>query len=150
MLVVLGDVDAAGVLYFGAVFRWHERELSEWMASIGQPFEQVFLKGRGIPVRSAEAEYPNPASLGTELSVELRCSDVQESQFVFETTWKRADGRVAALVRTLHIACERDSSERFRRTSIWAELQHAIDEHSARHSPRHPTETNFIEDSWEG
>lgn len=124
MLVVMGDVDAAGVLYFGSVFRWHERSFSEWLARIGSPLEEILAAGRALPVRSAGAEYPSSAGLGDELTAVARVHGVTETEFVYETQWTSArSGQLVAVVETRHVACEADpQSGRFVRRPIWAEL----------------------------
>jgi YbgC/YbaW family acyl-CoA thioester hydrolase len=125
MLVTMGDVDSAGVIFFASVYRWHERAFFEWLGEIGQPLRGVLDSGRGLPVRASWAEYPAPASLGDDLVLTRSVSALAETEFVFQTTWRSSAGIVAE-VSTQHVACRRDtSSDRFVRSPIWPEL-HAI------------------------
>ncbi|GAA1817875.1 hypothetical protein GCM10009749_29930 [Agromyces neolithicus] len=128
MLVVLGDVDAAGVLYFATVYRWHESTFTNWLAEHGIPLEQILSSGRGLPVRTSWADYPSAARLGDDVRVTRSIAELTETDFVFETTWRdAASGRVVATVSTKHVACERDAgSGLFWRTPIWESLRSAL------------------------
>jgi len=127
MLVTLGDVDSAGVLFFASVYRWHERVFFEWMSEVGQPLEKILEEGRGLPVRSSWAEYPAGAALGENLHLTRRVIDTTETEFVFQTTWQGASGATVADVHTKHVACQRDDgTDRFRRRAIWPELRSAL------------------------
>lgn len=126
-MVVLGDVDAAGVLYFASVFRWHERVFTEWLSSIAWPLHELLDSGRGLPIRSSWADYPSSARLGETLKVVVSVHDVKGTEFVFRTRWTSAAGRVVSEVSTLHVACERETeSGYFVRTSIWGGLRDAL------------------------
>lgn len=128
MLVVLGDVDAAGVLYFATVYRWHEASLTAWLAEQGQPLEEILGSDRGLPVRRSWADYPSPARLGDTLSVRRAVHALSDTDFVFETTWRQSSsGRVVATVSTKHVSCERDARTGvFGRAPIWPDLRMAL------------------------
>lgn len=128
MLVVLGDTDAAGVIYHATAFHWHERRFTEWLAEAGLPLEQILESGRGLPVRRADADYVGAAGLGDRLAVEARVLDVAETQFVFQTAWtQESSGAPVLSVRTTHVVCDRSGPEgRFARTRLWPELEAAI------------------------
>jgi acyl-CoA thioesterase FadM len=124
MLIVMGDVDAAGVLYFGTVFRWHERCFTEWLAEGGSPLEGILASRRALPVRSASADYPSSAGLGDRVEPARRVHAVTETDFVFETSWtSSASGRTVAVVSTRHVACApRADGGGFVRIPLWGEL----------------------------
>lgn len=123
MLVTLGDVDSAGVLFFASVYRWHERVFFEWLAEIGQPLQEILSTGRGLPVRSSSAEYPSSAVLGDDLSVSRRVSELAGTEFVFQTAWSTGERRVAE-VSTKHVTCGRNEANGlFVRRPIWPELR---------------------------
>lgn len=132
-MVVLGDVDAAGVLYFGNVFRWHEEVFTRWLSDVGMPLETLFASGRGLPVRSSWAEYPASAGLGEALSVTVAVSDLRDTEFVFTTDWRSENTeRTVSSVSTRHVACVKDAdSGYFVRTDVWPELR----EHLQRLTP---------------
>lgn len=123
LMVVLGDVDAAGVLYFASVFGWHERVFTEWLTRVEWPLAGLLEAGRGLPIRRSWADYPSSARLGDYLEMAQSVFEVEETQFVFQTEWSAAAGNVVAVVRTLHVACERDpETGYFVRVPIWAQL----------------------------
>jgi acyl-CoA thioesterase FadM len=127
MLVTLGDVDSAGVLFFASVYRWHERVFFEWLMEVHQPLQKTLESGRGLPVRSSWADYPASATLGENLELTRRVIGTTGTEFVFQTSWQGPSGMTVAEVNTKHVACERDSdSGRFVRRAIWPELRTAL------------------------
>lgn len=124
-MVVLGDVDAAGVLYFGNVFRWHEEVFTRWLSTVGFPLEALFASGRGLPVRSSWAEYPASAGLGETLSVTVSITELHDTEFVFTTDWRSENSkRTVSTVSTRHVSCVKDEdSAFFVRTAIWPRLR---------------------------
>jgi acyl-CoA thioester hydrolase len=131
VLVTLGDTDAAGVIYHAAAFHWHERQFTEWLAGAGVPLEQILASGRGLPVRRADADYVGAARLGDRIAVRLRFTDVDATQFVFQTSWtQQSTGQAVLSVQTTHVACDRSGTDgRFARTQLWPELRDAIARH---------------------
>ncbi|MEN2739592.1 acyl-CoA thioesterase [Microbacterium sp. X-17] len=127
-LIVLGDVDAAGVLYFGNVFRWHEEVFTRWLAQVDVPLHGLFGTGRGLPVRSSWAEYPASARLGETLKMTPAVTSLRDTEFVFETTWcEEVFSREVLRVSTRHVACVKDEDTGFFvRTSIWPGLRKAL------------------------
>lgn len=129
MLVVLGDTDAAGVIYNATAFHWHERRFTEWLADAGMPLQDILEQGRGLPVRRADADFVGVARLGDRLAVEERFIDVEATQFTFESRWTQdATGQPVLTVRSTHVACDRSGPDgRFARTRVWGELRAAIE-----------------------
>ena len=132
MLVVLGDTDAAGVIYHATAFHWHERRFTEWLAEAGMPLQDILAEGRGLPVRRADADFLGVVRLGDRLAVQERFVDVEDTQFTFETRWTHlASGRSVLTVRSTHVACERSGPDaRFSRTRLWEIMRAAIAQHS--------------------
>jgi acyl-CoA thioester hydrolase len=61
--VTMGDVDAAGVLYFGAPLRWLDRLMGAWMREIGLPISGLLARGEGAPAVHTETDYRSPLRL---------------------------------------------------------------------------------------
>lgn len=104
--VVLGDVDSAQVIYFANVFRWHEYNLSEWLATRFIPLRQLLEAGQGLPVVSCSADYGHPVHQDDVLTLESWVSEASRSSFLFSTTVLR-DGTEVCIVSTRHVWTER-------------------------------------------
>jgi YbgC/YbaW family acyl-CoA thioester hydrolase len=127
-MVVLGDVDAAAVLYFATVFRWHEEVFTRWLSAAGFPLGDLFASGRGLPVRSSWAEYPASAKLGEILSATASITALRDTEFVFTTEWRSDDtDRTVVTVSTKHVSCVKDAdSGYFVRADVWPQLREQL------------------------
>ena len=118
--VTLGDVDAAGIIFFANVFRWHESRLSTWLADLGRPLRSILDADIALPTVASSAEYPASAFLDDILEVRARTHTVTDTSFVFETTWARVvDTRSVAVVRTTHVSCRKTEDGLFVRTTMF-------------------------------
>lgn len=100
--VALGDVDSAQVIYFPAVYRWHEYNLSDWLAANFRPLREILASGFGAPVVSSSAQYPAPLRQDDTVILESWTADIGRTSFSFKTTILNG-GLVAAIVETRHV-----------------------------------------------
>jgi YbgC/YbaW family acyl-CoA thioester hydrolase len=91
------DVDAAGVVYFGAFVRFFEIAEEELFRAAGVPYGIVFDRfDIWLPRVKYSCEFRAPARLGDTMHVCARVSRVGEKSVVLEFTIDRQDGaRVA-------------------------------------------------------
>jgi YbgC/YbaW family acyl-CoA thioester hydrolase len=110
--VVLGDVDSAGVVYFANVFRWHEQNLSEWLAQCFEPLGSILARGCGLPVVACSSEFPGAIRQDDVLTLESCITEVGTSSFLFRTTMSNG-ALLVCVVDTRHVWCERKTGGRF-------------------------------------
>jgi len=79
--VVMADTDAAGVIYFGCVFSWHEAAMQEWLHNAGHPIGKLLAEGYANPAVHSEADYTYPLRVGDEITVQLRPGKVGTRSF---------------------------------------------------------------------
>jgi YbgC/YbaW family acyl-CoA thioester hydrolase len=120
--VALGDVDSAQVIYFAAVFRWHEHSLSEWLAQRYMPLSRVLASGRGLPVVSCSAAYPASIRQDDIVTLNSWVTDIGRSSFTFGTTILNG-GTVATTVETRHVWVEVSPGGAFKSADIPSALR---------------------------
>lgn len=98
--LAMGDVDAAGILYFAAPYRWHEELFSSWFATIGHPVSGMLRAGTGCPCVGSSASYAVPLTLDDEIELHLRPSAAGRTSFALTTTVYRVADRVSAVSAT--------------------------------------------------
>lgn len=110
--VVLGDVDTAGVVYFANVFRWHEQNLSEWLAQAFEPLGSILARGSALPVVACSAEFPGTIHQDDVLTLESCIAELGTSSFLFRTAMGNGPSP-ACVVETRHVWCERNANGGF-------------------------------------
>ncbi|WP_162159046.1 acyl-CoA thioesterase [Arthrobacter sp. I3] len=132
--VALGDVDSALVIYFAAVFRWHEQSFSEWLAQRYMPLSRILAAGRGLPVVNSSASYAASIRQDDAVTLDSWVSDVGRSSFTFGTT-VLCSGTVAATVETRHVWVEASPSGAFKSANLPEALRVAAGELAASGQP---------------
>ncbi|WP_410557460.1 acyl-CoA thioesterase [Arthrobacter globiformis] len=122
---MLGDVDSAQVIYFASVFRWHEYNMSEWLAERFTPLRHLLESGHGLPVVSCSADYGKPILQDDVLELESWVSGVSRSSFLFSTNVLR-DAVHMGTVTTRHVWTERDISGAFQSKPLPEALQREL------------------------
>lgn len=79
--VVMADVDAARILYFGTPFRWFEELFTLWLQSIGHSAGHMLSTGVSTPVVASHCEYLRPIGLDDLVDLELRAGAIGERSF---------------------------------------------------------------------
>lgn len=123
--VALGDTDAARVIYYPVVFRWHEYSFSEWLASQFRPLSEVFATGFGLPVVNCSATYSGSIRQDDRVTVESWITDVGASSFTFGSTVSNK-GTVVGKVETRHVWVQIASDGKFSSAGIPAELRNVL------------------------
>lgn len=81
--VVMGDTDAARVIYFGAPLRWAERLMTTWFADAGLPTSNAIDSGRGYPAVRTEVAYRSPLRLDDRVFGTLSTGGVTNRSVTF-------------------------------------------------------------------
>ena len=100
----MADVDAAGILYFGAPYRWLEESLTAWLNVLGRPLSGFLRSGSGCPCVTSATSYSVPLVLDDEISVSLRPSGLGRTSFALTTEATRLrDGAMAVRSTAWHV-----------------------------------------------
>ncbi len=115
--VRLHDTDAAGVLFFGHLFRHAHDAYEGLMDQLGVPLNSLIQKGfrtgagtrtgdadgaTPLPITRAQARYLRPLRLGDRVRVEVRIADQRHRSFAVEYRFIDAHGELAAEAQTVH------------------------------------------------
>lgn len=79
--VTVGDVDAAGILFFATPYRWLDDVLTGWWNSIGHGISDMLGSGMSCPAVASGACYPAPITVDEEVELALYPSSVGETSF---------------------------------------------------------------------
>ena len=100
----MADVDAAGILYFAAPYRWLEEAFTAWLKAIGHPLNGLLRAGWGCPCVTSATSYGVPLVLDDEISVSLRPSSLGRTSFSLTSEATRLrDGAVAVRSTGWHV-----------------------------------------------
>lgn len=106
--VRFGETDAAGVMHFHHLLRWHHEAYEESLEAFGMPTAAVFANpGAAFPIIRCTADYRQPLRCGDRLVIHVRpCMDSQEKGvFAVRSTFTR-NGEVAAIAATRHVCID--------------------------------------------
>ncbi len=107
----MADVDAAGILYFAAPYRWLEDAFTGWLSAIGHPLGGLLRSGSGCPCITSATSYGVPLVLDDEIAVCLRPSSLGRTSFSITTEVTRLrDGAVAVRSTAWHVWSDFDGS----------------------------------------
>lgn len=105
------DADPGGVLYFGRYFGLAHDALEAMMAARGAPYAAHFTeKDYVIAVVHAESNHRAPLEVGEEASVTLELAECGRRRFAINHTIKKAGGRVACTIKTVHVAVSKQTA----------------------------------------
>jgi 1,4-dihydroxy-2-naphthoyl-CoA hydrolase len=99
----LHDIDAAGVMFFGHLFRHAHDAYEARMAGLGLPLDGLIQAGCRLPLVHAEADYRQPMRQGEEIRVEVACETLGGSAFTLAYRFCDTSGALKATVRTVHV-----------------------------------------------
>lgn len=123
--VALGDVDAAHVIYFPVVFRWHEYNFSEWLAAAFKPLSKILESGFGLPVVACSATYSRPVGQDDLVAMDSWISNVGGSSFTFNST-VRVNGDPVAGVETKHVWVKMEADGSFSSSNFPPDLRNLL------------------------
>ena len=105
----LHDTDAAGLLFFGHLFRHAHDAFESFMTAIGLPIDHLIRAGQTLlPLAHAEADYRRPLRHGDAVRVRVRVADIRRRSFAIEYRFMNSLGEVAATARTVHVQVSAD------------------------------------------
>lgn len=103
-VVTLHDIDAAGVMFFGHLFRHAHDAYEACMAELGLPLAEVIREHRWLlPLVHAEADYRAPLRHGERVQVLLAIEDLGTSAFTLSYRFEDDSGGLRATARTVHV-----------------------------------------------
>jgi 1,4-dihydroxy-2-naphthoyl-CoA hydrolase len=109
--VPLHDIDAAGILFFGHLFRHAHDAYEAFMAQLGFPLDELLREGRHLlPLVHAEADYRLPFRHGEAVTVALCVARIGRTSFTLGYRFLAADEQVRATAGTVHAHMEPGSS----------------------------------------
>lgn len=127
------DIDQSGVIYFGAVYGWHEALFTSWMAGIGAPLSRLLPLGRATATVASRAEYLRPLRMDDVVQLELRATTPGRTSLGYRTSGtKVGESDVAVVVESRHVWTElgplmADGSRSLEAREIPAWLRAALD-----------------------
>lgn len=111
--IKLHDTDAAGVVFFVSHFRIAHIAYEEFLQSIGCGLEQIIGESDYLVLIShAEADYLQPFHLGDDIAIGIRATKIKRVSFELTTEIKNGQGEIGAIVRTVHVAIEKNSGKK--------------------------------------
>jgi acyl-CoA thioesterase FadM len=94
----MSDVDAAGIVYFAAPYRWLEDLFSGWLTMIGHPLRDMLRSASGCcPSVASAAHYTAPLTLDDEVSLALYPSSIGRTSFSVTAVANKIGERTIAL-----------------------------------------------------
>ncbi len=106
--VRLHDTDAAGVLFFGHLFRHAHDAYESLMADLGFPLHDLIRHGvapdaAALPITHAEASYKRPILQGDRIEVAVSVAEVRRRSFALDYRFNNQDGQTCATALTVHV-----------------------------------------------
>lgn len=112
----LYDTDAAGVMFFGHLFRHLHDAYEAFLSHAGQPLSRILAEGLyHLPIVHTQADYRRPMQHGQRLRIELWVENLEEAGFSIDYRILDERGAELASARSVH-ACI-DAAKR-RRTAL--------------------------------
>jgi 1,4-dihydroxy-2-naphthoyl-CoA hydrolase len=107
------DIDAAGIVFFARIFDYAHFAYERFLANCGFPLPAVLREKQfAAPLRHAEADYRAPLRYGDEVNIELSAAMVADSEITLGFRVVRGDGKVCAVVQTVHTFVSPDDYQR--------------------------------------
>lgn len=99
----LHDTDAAGVLFYGHLFRHAHDAYESFMAHHGWPLHRLIAEGTALPITESGARFLAPIRHGDALVCELRVREVRRRSFSLEYRFIDENNGLRAEAWTLHV-----------------------------------------------
>jgi 1,4-dihydroxy-2-naphthoyl-CoA hydrolase len=104
LTVPFHEIDAAGIMFYGHLFRHAHDAYEGFMASIGFPLDRVIREGESLlPLVHAQADYRFPLRHAERVAVRLCVEEVGRTSFTLGYRFEDQEGRVRAEARTVHV-----------------------------------------------
>lgn len=110
--VKLHDTDAAGILFFANHFRIAHSTYESFMKSIGCGLDYIIRESDYLLlIVHAEADYKRSLFLGDNFTISLK-AEIGRTSFVLAYSFTDAQGNVASILRTVHVAIDKKTREK--------------------------------------
>lgn len=120
----LHEVDAAGVAFFGHLFRHAHDAYEAFMETLGLGLRELLEAGaQALPLVHCEADFLAPIRHRDRVRIELAVSDLGASSFGIGYRFLSEDGRLLARARTRHVLISRSDG---RPTSLSAGMRERL------------------------
>lgn len=120
----LYDMDAAGVMFFGHLFRHVHDAYEAFLSHTEYPLAGILDEGRyHLPIVHTEADYRQPIRHAQALQIELLVENVEKTRFSIDYRIVNEHGEELATARTVHV-CIHPLDRR--RTALPKALQSAL------------------------
>ncbi|MGD1996982.1 MAG: thioesterase family protein [Anaerolineae bacterium] len=113
------DLDALGHVNNAVYLTYLEQARVQYMRNLGLSFET--LDDVGMILAEVTCTYHSPLSLGEQVTVWVRISDLRNSSFVFEYRMEGEDGRLAATARSVQVCYDYQSERSLPMPERWRE-----------------------------
>lgn len=105
--VRLHDTDAAGVLFFGHLFRHAHDAYEALMEALGFPLSIMIRDGlgstkSGLPIIQAEARFLRPMVQGDTIDIGVSVREIRKRSFALDYRFLDLEGRPCASAHTVH------------------------------------------------
>lgn len=111
--VKLHDTDAAGVVFFANYFRIAHTAFEALMTSIGVGLDYIIRQADYlILIAHADADYDRPLLLGEKITISIKTESIGESSFILGYEFRDSTEKVAAKVRTVHVAISKNEAKK--------------------------------------
>jgi len=100
--ICMADVDAAGIIYFGAPAPWAEGLFTDWLARLGHPISRLIAGDAACPVVESRISYKSPLRLDDVVDLELTARVLGHRSFTVGTRVVR-DGVLAVDIELVHV-----------------------------------------------
>jgi 1,4-dihydroxy-2-naphthoyl-CoA hydrolase len=102
--ITMHDIDAAGVLFYGHLFRYLHDAYEVWMRTLGFDIAHVIrTRDYALPIVQAAADYQAPVYHGDELTIKIQCTAIKTHSFCLAYQCHHNDHRCAATATTTHV-----------------------------------------------
>lgn len=108
-IIRLHDTDAAGLLFFGHLFRHAHDACESFMEAIGFPLDRLIQDGQILlPLAHAEADYRLPLRHGDAVRVMVGIAEIRRRSFTIDYRFIKDGDQIAATARTVHVLVSPD------------------------------------------
>jgi 1,4-dihydroxy-2-naphthoyl-CoA hydrolase len=101
--VRLHDIDAAGVMFYGHLFRHAHDAYEGFLGALDLPLDGLIRAGCRLPLVHAEADYLLPFRHGEEIEVEVGVAALGGASFTLSYGFRDGAGKLRARARTVHV-----------------------------------------------
>jgi 1,4-dihydroxy-2-naphthoyl-CoA hydrolase len=110
--VHLRDTDAAGVVYFANFLALCHNAYEAALFDAGISFQGLVSGEILLPVIHASGDFKQPLLCGNQIQIQLQPHQISDGKFDITYEIHLADGRLAGIVTTVHVAIDRSTRQR--------------------------------------